>query len=611
MPPPSPRAPGLSQACVASTLLVFALSACDCGASLNAVPGVVVGAVCAADTGARLPQATVRLVHAGGTIEETADATGAFRFDRVPTGASTLVVDPEGEAREHEVLVDSGATVQFTDPACRDEPLVPGTGTISGQICNRHVGDLVSDALITLALPAGETMVTASDDQGRFELAPVPVGEHVLTAQAAGYQRSWLIPVEEGRNYELAVGDDCTPPDGSGGWIGGRLCDPQGGPLTGAVVRATDAAGSGHTDITDVEGGFLIGPAATGPITLNVLRPPDVNLELEGYVYAGQESTVVSDGDCFEETCTGALITATEEDISLFLVVDRSGSMGDAAMGFPGSRWSGVQAAVESLTNNLEDTVEFGLLLYPEQGDDQCGAGEVVTTPTLNNASEIQGALASGAWAPQGGTPTASSLAVANTFLTGRMSDRRLAVVLATDGGPNCNASLPSSSCVCSVADDDYCRQGGSDGALNCLDNAAAVQQVSKLYDELGIPTYVIGIPGSEDFGWVLDDMAEAGHTALSGATAYYDATDVASLEAALEEIGRRVAGCRLELDENLYEASSVQVFLNDTEQPRDPSRQNGFDVVSQHEVELFGQACDQWLMTDVAVRVSTCTLDG
>lgn len=612
--PPGPRrlASRLRASRLLVPLLLFPLVACDCSADLSGLGGALAGVVCEGESGGPLGETTVRLEHAGGNNSVRSDERGAFRFARVPAGDAVVIIDPDGEAREHAVFLEGGSATQFLDPACREAPGLDGVGDIIGQICNRHVGDVVREALLTVTLPSGEVIVSATDDNGRINIEDVPAGEHILTAQAAGYQRSWLVPVVEGQTYDLAVGGGCSTPSITAGWVGGRLCDPNGGgPLTGAQVTTVDSAGNSHSDITDVDGGFLLGPAAAGPVTLRVQRGADVDFQMSGNVYGGQESTVLSDGECFSETCSSVLITATEEDVSLFLVVDRSGSMSQPAMGYPGSRWSGVKSAIQSLTTNLEDEVEFGLLLYPERmSADQCGAGEVAVSPTLGGASMIQSALDSAAWEPEGGTPTASSIAVARGFLADRVSDRRMAVVIATDGGPNCNGALSGNTCTCSTTDD-YCRQGGTEGALNCLDNVEVTDQVSALYDELDIPTYVIGIPGSENFGWVLDDMATAGHTALAGDTGYYDATDVAALESALEEIGRRVAGCRLEVDENLYEASGVQLFLNDQEYSRDPMRQNGFDVVSQNEIELFGATCDAWLFTNVAARIATCTIDG
>lgn len=601
----------------ASTLRLLAALAllpvvgCECGDELAGVTGAVVGVVCGAD-GAPSADVTVRVEHAGGRAAARTDERGGFRVARVPAGESVLIIDPDGQAREHDLRVEGSTAAQFLDPACRDGARVPGTGSVTGLLCDRHVGDLVRDALVTVALPGGESVVTASDSEGAFAVHDLPVGEHVLTVQGEGYQRSWLVPVRDGETYDLDVGSGCTPPTGQAGWVGGQLCDPGGGgALAGATVTTTDALGDAHSDVTEVDGAFLLGPAAPGPVMLRVARPPDVDFTLAGHVYAGQQSTVLGEGGCVEETCSSSVITATEEEVSLFLVVDRSGSMDEPAVGYPGSRWNGVKTAIANLTNAVQDDVELGLMLYPERlSEDQCGAGEVAVAPALSSASMIQSALDSPTWEPEGGTPTAASLSVARSFLAGRSTDRRRAVVLATDGGPNCNAQLSGLSCTCSVSDDDYCRQGGQEGALNCLDNEAVTDEVSALYDEHGIPTYVIGIPGSENFGWVLDEMAVAGHTALAGATGYYDATDVGALEQALDEIGRRVAGCRLTVDDELYEASSVRLYLDDVEHPRDPARQSGFDVVGPNELELFGESCDAWLLTDVAARVASCAVN-
>jgi hypothetical protein len=97
-------------------------------------------------------------------------------------------------------------------------------------------------------------------------------------------------------------------------------------------------------------------------------------------------------------------------------------------------------------------------------------------------------------------------------------------IVLATDGGPNCNQDLAPATCNC-IEDSDECRSLPPQfGRYYCLDDDRTVEQVAALAAE-GISTYVIGIddPRTPRLTDVLNRMAIAGGRANPrGGEQYY-----------------------------------------------------------------------------------------
>jgi hypothetical protein len=122
------------------------------------------------------------------------------------------------------------------------------------------------------------------------------------------------------------------------------------------------------------------------------------------------------------------------------------------------------------------------------------------------------------ATAPGGGTPTAAALDAALTyFTTGDGKDLKgdRFVLLATDGGPNCGESTTTCSAdhctpnldgLCPASEDNCCRGEGS----YCLDDAAVLDKIRALA-AAQVPTFVIGIPGTESYAEYLDAFATAG----------------------------------------------------------------------------------------------------
>ncbi len=593
-------------------LALFLLPHCNCedlGRIDRVEFGDLTGVACSETTGFPMRGALINLDVQGTLLETVTDERGAFRFEEVTVGTYPLTIDVGREDRSMDVTIEFEQITHVVDSACRDEYVGVGVGDVEGVICNRHVGDLIQDGAVTLTLADGTTVETTTDENGAFLLRDIPEGEHIVQVTAPGFSRAWPVSVEAGEVFFLDGGESCQAPDANSGLVSGVLCDPgSSGPWAGAVVTAEDSRGEVYEDLTDTEGTFTLGPMAPGSVAITVSDGTST-VTLGAIVRGGEEVTVTNGGGCVEETCISEAVLPTEsQEGVLMLVVDRSGSMSNAAPSYGTTRWAGVVQAVKAVTGELEDAIEFGLMLFPHRDDDSCGAGGIDVEPAYGRAGDIADQLDEFESSPLGATPTSGTLAAVRSYMNGfASSGKNIAVVLATDGGPNCNALLDPLTCTCSNPDADCSLV--IDGSL-CLDNAAAVSEVSALAAD-GIATYVIGIPGVENFAYVLNDMAEAGGTAAAGATKYIEASDIDTLQEAFRAIGRQVSACSVQLTEDLDLTNRVNVLLGGEVIEQDPSHEDGFDLGEDNTIQLFGRACDAWQGSQVELSVDLCTLDG
>jgi hypothetical protein len=251
-------------------------------------------------------------------------------------------------------------------------------------------------------------------------------------------------------------------------------------------------------------------------------------------------------------------LTVTREIPSLYFVLDRSTSMKESG------KWDAVRTAVAGLMKALGSRARFGAAEFPlPMAADGCDTGGEVMSLRRGDDSgvAVQAFLDATADAPDGGTPTAATLASLVPTLQGAPAPTF--VVLATDGGPNCNDSLTCDVATCTANIDHVtadCNPGqlpnccSSDiaGPQDCLDDAETVSAVQKLA-AASLPLYVIGVPGSEAYSQVLDALAQAGGTARASEPRYYDVrtADATALAATLADVAQRVnASCYLDLAE-------------------------------------------------------------
>ena len=286
---------------------------------------------------------------------------------------------------------------------------------------------------------------------------------------------------------------------------------------------------------------------------------------------------------------------------NLYFVLDRSGSMSE------NNKWQTVRTVVAQTLVKLGPRVSFGVTTYP-RATSSCDAGVEVMPVTQGDApagrsgSAVLRFLSATSGAANGGTPTAGTLRGVMPSLAALSG--RTYVVLATDGGPNCNdaATCDESTCIpnieaaapeCQPNKAPNCCTAALLGATNCLDDAETESAVAAL-KAAGIDTYVIGVPGSGPYAALLDKLAVAGGAARPTSPRYYrvDSTDAAALEVALRAIAAKVtASCELPINPPPADPTRLNVFFDDVVLPADPV--NGWRYEA-GKVTLLGEACQR-----------------
>jgi hypothetical protein len=321
--------------------------------------------------------------------------------------------------------------------------------------------------------------------------------------------------------------------------------------------------------------------------------------------------------------CVPGQFSLDRRGAEIMLVIDRSNSMAfsldgtPAPMGEP-NRWQVLTSALNTLLPRFEATVSFGAKFYPQPVD----PGEpdlmancrtlpgVELAPALNNARALLRFFT--ITRPGGGTPTFDGLTEAMTYLRARPNRGSARyIVLATDGGPNCNAANPSSpsTCVCTSSDVNACRNNPRIGIYNCLDAARTIARIQEIAspttpDTQAIPVYVVGMDGSmttrADLLAVLDDMAVAGGRPRPRATptdrAYYSVRNPADLSNAFQSIVAPLARCAYVTPTRPTNADDIDIVLDGAPVRRDTARAEGWDWTDREfgEITFFGAACER-----------------
>jgi hypothetical protein len=298
---------------------------------------------------------------------------------------------------------------------------------------------------------------------------------------------------------------------------------------------------------------------------------------------------------------------------NIYFVLDRSGSMAES------DKWFVVRSVIGQTVKALGPRINVGVALFPDVTQANCVPGDEVMAvrrgdspagsigPTLLLLSQaIDGVV------PQGGTPTAATLA--RILPRVQKLSGRTYVVLATDGGPNCNpqANCTVDQCIVNIeGSDPSCKPNVAPncctpefyGAQQCLDGAPTIAAVGAL-KQAGIPTYVVGVHGSGPYAALLDQLATAGGTALATEPLYYavDSTDASAFSAAISQIAAKItATCTLPVS-GTVDPDHVNVFLDGAVVPKDPT--DGW-TLDGNTVTLVGATCSKVMTGQVLdVRV-------
>lgn len=318
--------------------------------------------------------------------------------------------------------------------------------------------------------------------------------------------------------------------------------------------------------------------------------------------------------------CVPGTFDLTPATSQIMFVLDRSRSMrfrlDSNVLADPGvtSRWTALRDALNQVITPFSNQIAMGARFFPVAGADgpaseacaQDPAGAAIA-PALNNASTILQVFND--TIPIGGTPTAAALALAAQQTSQRRAVAR-AIVVATDGAPNCNAANDPRTCTCTIFDPPLppgqpCLASSNpndpDGS-NCLDESNTVQVVRDTFSNRKIPVFVVGIGVTSGFASTLDAMAIAGGRPRATTPRYYPAETPAELRTAFTVVRDSVAKCSYVTPSAPNDPNAIEISVNGRTIERDASHVDGWDWIDQEygQLQLFGSACALATATNV-----------
>jgi hypothetical protein len=309
--------------------------------------------------------------------------------------------------------------------------------------------------------------------------------------------------------------------------------------------------------------------------------------------------------------CGNEVHAVTVDVPNLYFILDASGSMAEEVPS-GGNRYDAVRIAVMSLVKNLGPRVKIGAALLPDQGaGDQCAAGvEVFPVTQGDPITECEGEITRGfrlatITKPNGGTPISATIEALTPSLL-KLSGETY-VVIATDGGPNCNEGAACSAAECSLNIEHHpacdpavncCAPGQVGGPSSCIDQTATVAAIDKLA-QAGIHVVTVGIPGSETYADVLDAMAVVGGLPRPDSPKYYRVDQLEELGPVLNEVVKVTGTCDFVLDAPPQDSNLINVYLDDQVLPAAPV--DGWVWMPPATVRLLGKSCDRVLSGQVA----------
>lgn len=394
----------------------------------------------------------------------------------------------------------------------------------------------------------------------------------------------------------------CSSEEGSGidnnaGGQGGAAASG-----TGATSTFTGGAAGG----VSADGGGAAGAAGAAGTPTTEPPPCDAFIGLDNQMECGADTA-----------------TAQIKQANMLIVLDKSGSM-TAPLG-SSTLWDATKTALTGALQAVQGIVSFGLILFPDKDVPfecpldvccQTTAGNMADVPVADGTLTVPQIIDTlNTTAPGGGTPIAAGLTRALEYYTtgtGAALQGDKFVMLVTDGGPNCNAGLTCDSMSCTMNLD--LRQGCTPTGANCcageprmcLDDDAVLAQINAL-SAAGIATFVVGIPGTENYASYLDTFATAGGRAqVGGATQYYAVSEsggVAGLESVFTDITTQlINSCDVTLSRVPPDPTEVNVAVNCEALPRVILDDSGAVVSGDWDldlatdpptVRLLGSTCD------------------
>jgi Mg-chelatase subunit ChlD len=330
-------------------------------------------------------------------------------------------------------------------------------------------------------------------------------------------------------------------------------------------------------------GGSAGANAAGGSGGSTMPRTPDGGPSLAGT--SGTTDAGAADGGGMDQAPSAEMncglnkIQLARKPGNLLLVLDRSGSMAlPIGAAQPAVRWGEVVGALDSVVAKTQQTISWGLKLYPQgqgQADvDVCGVPDGVSVPLAAlNHDPIMSAIRQNAPVIDGGaTPTQDAVRKALAFLKSQPGMQDPTLVIATDGEPNC------------APGDDPGEGSDADATVAVVAEALTA----------GIPSYVVGIATAGSMAdQTLNRLADAGGRPRTDATHYYPVASRDQLVQAFNAITGEIASCIFPLNPRPPVPDNVAVDVDGTRLPQDSTGAQGWHYgANDDSIVLAGAAC-------------------
>ncbi|HEY0133749.1 MAG TPA: vWA domain-containing protein [Nannocystis sp.] len=341
------------------------------------------------------------------------------------------------------------------------------------------------------------------------------------------------------------------------------------------------------------------------PTTTGADTAPPIN---SGSDDSGSEATGDSDTD--GGSCTPVTVTRAPLSPNVVLVLDKSGSMVADPSGLwdhdadpntpPVTRWSSLHQVVEAITNEFDDTINFGAQLFPgvdakaDYSALACTINEDIdiAVSAMNKDVIFAGIPAADDTSMRGGTPMAAGVTTALEHLKTLDAQIPRAILLVTDGAANCIDD----------ADPEVMFEQYDESIHSIVGDAFALD---------GIPTYVVGVgiqdlvssdakdgsPDSVNTFTRLNELAtDGGKPKNDPGEKFFNTVNQSELAAALTEIAVDTLTCIIPLDPPLNAPDEITVEVDGMQIPHisDCADQSGyahpdgpFDAI-----HLCGAAC-------------------
>jgi hypothetical protein len=284
--------------------------------------------------------------------------------------------------------------------------------------------------------------------------------------------------------------------------------------------------------------------------------------------------------------CGAALMPVNRVPAKIVIVLDISASMNDAADGSctggcgSASKWSAVVGGIDAVVGTNDVRVEWGLELIGRSGD-SCDAGGIDVAVASSTGSTIITNLArrtaAGQLAVAGNRPTRAAVGVATAHLQGLSFVGSSALLLLTDGQPDCGA-------------------GAADP--RAVDTAATLDAITHARND-GIPTFVLGVglldPATAD---ALSRMAIEGAFPRAESPQYVPVFDASAVAHAINDVVITLSSCAFAIPpppttDGTTSRGDILVFADGVPVPLDPN--NGWTYVdsTQTAITLHGSSCN------------------